>query len=810
MNILKLFHHVTAKPLHHAEDKQHTKKSFPTFKPVIDELKQHIKQNSQRTKLTPKRLLPRNKVTHTPTQDASALLSTITSGPYSTKSAVKISRDILREGPNTTTLVKLYKKTKDHVSQDEAEVLFFSRIAFELRDHILRLASDRSIAPSTLLQLCEKNEVHDLSSSLQKMIKGREVLLPMVKKTDAVGIDVLGNYSLQAPLNPAKKEQKPLKVLHSSIEYEKAQVGGIGAFTKSLLSAQNHDRSKQDARIITPFYDFYLKEYPEAKFVTTIEHYYKDKMVVSSVYKVMSQNGTVPQYLIKPPLEHTELFDVETQANIYKSFPGSSLGDRFISFFSHAATAFGARHIGNGKATKPFDVFHFQSPFCCGLAPKSIHDHYNPWRKAAGLTDLSMAQSMHSTGYDDQLIYNESYARSLYQDAGLKKPKSSGQNIQALAYRYIHMAIHVSKALATLAKDEAAYGLEQFTRKKSEHKRMVGVQNGINTSAFNPTNAAILGRYAFTEDEKGDIDFKTQRKALKQELYDHGIIPDPKKPLFTFIGRFSLEKGIGTLPAMVERVLKEGGQCLIAGLLQQCKDSNTIIAQMQKLEKKYPLSLKICTDLKDQLTPFADSEVQTGKLMRLATDFALVPSHKEAGGLIPKEFWCMGTPVITSNVEGIQDNCRSLGDIHHSKTVTRSSFNAFTYKNFIFDDGSNAKPAKKAISAAMRYYRQDGKNRDYNRIRKESAVFDWHHKDGPLKEMNEAYRRACQPMSQKEQQEMKDIKYSITWINLKKAKEHTLALLGRFFRKAQRDLLSVLSSPYTLIKKVSKYFSQKQ
>lgn len=620
------------------------------------------------------------------------------------------------------------------VFTDETEVI--KHILFEIRDQILKEASKNPSNIKHMIDVAQQLQLPKLEKEIIKVDQRKPILLALIKKTNRVNSQNWKYFKLHKEIAKAKQANngKSYRSLIATLEYRGASVAGVASVTTSLskfMSEEGHD-----IRVITPCYDTYVEMYPETKFVTTIEHYYKGKWITSSIYKVWTQDNKVPQYLLKPDYEFSQLMEIGKSNLVYQD----NLQDR-TTFLSSAVAGFASRYNGR-KHQKQFDLLHTHSFY---LTPclKLMKEVYSPKRKKANLSHVSLAEHIHGTGYFEQGSW---ISKKAFTDQGLEAP--SIVNLQAEGYRYSDIDIHVGEKTAELAKTNAdGYSLEKFVQESSKRGRVCGVQNGVPVESFQPTNRKVFGDFTFSS-QNGVIDFIGGRAKIKKALYDEGIIADPEKPLFMFVGRFTLQKGLDVLPTMIQRIHKEGGQCLIMGIHQGDPIADKDIAALEKLAKKYPGTLKVMTTIEEQKVEFRDSKVSVGTLIRAATFASVMPSHREPGGLVIKEMWASGAIGLTSNAEGIGDNGRGLGksDGKGSKYTTEN-FNAFTYK----DQGNYIHHAERAAYQAMKFYKEtspEKRNEVCNRIYNEAKDnYTW---KSSIKQLESAYAKAVKPLTSEE------------------------------------------------------------
>jgi glycogen synthase len=115
---------------------------------------------------------------------------------------------------------------------------------------------------------------------------------------------------------------------------------------------------------------------------------------------------------------------------------------------------------------------------------------------------------------------------------------------------------------------------------------------------------------------------------------------DPAKPVVTYIGRITIEKGAGFLEDSLKACQAKGVNFVIMGIptgpgMQELCDD---------LQRRYP-DVPIMTTM--------DAQGEIGNIVRSATDVGLCLSHHEAFGLILAEHQAYGASVVSANVGGV-------------------------------------------------------------------------------------------------------------------------------------------------------------
>lgn len=140
-------------------------------------------------------------------------------------------------------------------------------------------------------------------------------------------------------------------------------------------------------------------------------------------------------------------------------------------------------------------------------------------------------------------------------------------------------------------------------------------------------------------------------------------------PLFAFIGRVTRQKGVHLILEAVEALLYEYNfniQFLVGGMADSKEEYGKYCAgKMKYLSHKYPHCFWSNPD-----HFFSD-----GPLVNIGSDFAMMPSMFEPGGIVQHEFFCGGTPVVTFCTGGLKDTVFEFDQ----KTLKGNGFNFMSY-----------------------------------------------------------------------------------------------------------------------------------
>lgn len=127
-------------------------------------------------------------------------------------------------------------------------------------------------------------------------------------------------------------------------------------------------------------------------------------------------------------------------------------------------------------------------------------------------------------------------------------------------------------------------------------------------------------------------------------------LPDLDTPILLFVGRIERLKGIDTLlesVAVVSRYCSGRDlKVLIVGGGGQTEDENAELRRVVELHRDL--------NLEDQVEFVGSKPQEMLPLYYSAADVTIMPSHYESFGLVAVEAMASGTPVIASNVGGLQ------------------------------------------------------------------------------------------------------------------------------------------------------------
>ena len=148
--------------------------------------------------------------------------------------------------------------------------------------------------------------------------------------------------------------------------------------------------------------------------------------------------------------------------------------------------------------------------------------------------------------------------------------------------------------------------------------------------------------------EKTNNDRKGTKKYIQTHYFGYGDL-DLNVPVFSFIGRLTSQKGVDLILDSAEYFIQKTTQkinILVGGVGNQSDPYyKECVNKINYLKEKYPNSFWANPN-----EFFTD-----GPAINLGSDFGLMPSVFEPGGLVQHEFFVAGTPVIAHRTGGLKD-----------------------------------------------------------------------------------------------------------------------------------------------------------
>lgn len=169
---------------------------------------------------------------------------------------------------------------------------------------------------------------------------------------------------------------------------------------------------------------------------------------------------------------------------------------------------------------------------------------------------------------------------------------------------------------------------------------------------------------------KDEAKIKIQKKYFKYESGDLSV------PLFSFVGRITQQKGVILILDAVENLINKfnGKVTILVGGMGNPKDPYCINCanKIRYLRDKYCYSFWA-----DPNEFFLD-----GPLINLGSDFGLMPSVFEPGGIVQHEFFIASTPVLAFKTGGLKDTVIEFD--YNTDKGNGILFECHNYNDFIY------------------------------------------------------------------------------------------------------------------------------
>ena len=162
------------------------------------------------------------------------------------------------------------------------------------------------------------------------------------------------------------------------------------------------------------------------------------------------------------------------------------------------------------------------------------------------------------------------------------------------------------------------------------------------------------------------------KKYIQQKYFLYNDM-DPTVPVFSFIGRITEQKGVSLILDAVDDMVKAtGGKInILVGGTGDISDPyvNTCFKKIGFLKEKYPYSFWA------EPNKYFDDGIKINK----GSDFGLMPSLFEPGGIVQHEFFIAGAPVIAFRTGGLKDTVFEFN-------YENNSGNGLTFDNHNYND----------------------------------------------------------------------------------------------------------------------------
>ncbi|APJ04654.1 glycogen/starch synthase [Silvanigrella aquatica] len=647
------------------------------------------------------------------------------------------NNEVKFENLNDKELVKLYDTMQDCKGKGQN---IFSLLNIETKDSIWRRA------------LSNETSLNNFKNSLKKYnefnFNNENVFFNLVKiNPDKENFSnyqiekIIGSHITKSDLtNTNKLKFKKLNVLQVSIEAHNVIIGGIGTVLNGLIKAQNQHvdpvSGKKDINAIeiTPFYDILKRDNSgEYEFVGYVKNFLDNKLYTTTVYKIKTPSE-ITQYLVQPDPKYNgyDLFYLNEEKNLY----GKMLTQKNLEYFSSSVAAIATLYHGKNGGEN-IDILHSHI-YPSGFANVLVKKLYNPLRKKVGLPKIYTAMTVHGAT-DEKGIYQSNFLNHVGFE---KKPSSPEISLHILSLIESDIINAVSKGVINsyISDDpNVSFQMADAYTHLLKINRFVGIANGIDLENFNPIDKKVLGSLHVAADLS---DLAAKKWEAKKILYDAGIISSPTKPLFLYVGRFAPEKGMELFSPFVNYIAKHNGQTVIMGKIID----TSLNKFLDNLKNSNIPDLKIYTDVKnDQLKILSSVNASKGNLIRFASDFTFIPSIFETFGIIAVEGLVMGSNLITTNVQGLQDITIPYNPI----TKNIDTFNSVIFKrdNDISISSANMTAALDIFNQTWNTLTAEKKEEVQKRAIEYAQKFSWTATGGACDQYKTLYIKAMEPLS---------------------------------------------------------------
>ncbi|HIG74105.1 MAG TPA: glycogen synthase [Bacteroidetes bacterium] len=352
--------------------------------------------------------------------------------------------------------------------------------------------------------------------------------------------------------------------------------------------------------------------------------------------------------------------------------PFANADDRFPAFQLCALDWLATALAGTDRQP---DVLHLHDHHT-GLIPAlAAHDG-----RFAALRDTPTVFTIHSADHQGWAPWH------VWEKTGASVPdahtfQQNGDTLNAMraALRFADRITTVSPTYAQelQASDEMAHGLADAFRQRAES--FSGIVNGVDGADWDPSTDRHLPATYSADDLAGKAETK---RAVCAEL---GL--DPSRPLVTFVGRLTREKGAEILKGLVWRLLDEtdAAFALLGSGAPEHEDG------LRHLDHH-----AASTGRRDRLSVTLAFDNALAHRIYAAGDLFLMPSRSEPCGLGQLYAMAYGTPPVVHAVGGLRDTVIPWD----GRGGTGFAFDAFTE-----DAAAHATRAALAVAADEASYR---------------------------------------------------------------------------------------------------------
>lgn len=437
-----------------------------------------------------------------------------------------------------------------------------------------------------------------------------------------------------------------MKVLHVSSEcYPAAKAGGMGDVVGSL--PKYLEKHGVDASVVIPKYDM---------------TWFKDKAYETVYAGSFFQHGDHIQFGIQKVRKHGLDFDFYVadipgkfdRNSVYLAADGKGFRDEVQRNLSFQRAVL----LWLNDESTSFDLVHCHDHMT-GLIPFFMKFGY----EFRSLQEMPSFYTIHNAAYYGMFSWEHvqilppfegRHAGFLDWDDNIHSLASAvrcASMTNTVSPNYMEEISNVNNSLAYLF--------------SAEKHKCIGILNGIDNDEWNPKTDSLV-KYNHV---KSMDDFKKKNKQIFAKEY--GL--DPSKAWFSFIGRFSHQKGVDTITPAIREVLKRGGEACF------------IILGSGDKQLEYEIS---SIETPGLIKTFIMYNEAIAHEIYACSDFILMPSRFEPCGLNQMFAMRYGTVPVVRATGGLKD------------TVNESPENG---TGFVYD-ASNAWELAQAMTRALSTY----------------------------------------------------------------------------------------------------------
>ena len=454
---------------------------------------------------------------------------------------------------------------------------------------------------------------------------------------------------------PSSSHPEALKILFIASEAEPlVKVGGLGDVAGSLppalmaLDQSEVEGKRLDVRLVIPFHGAVRQKITNPELVATFDILRNHQPVNAQVF--YTRQGQVPTYLIAGP-------PIPPEAPVYSQ--DNRLDTEKYIFFSLAALEL-CKAIGWIP-----DILHANDwHTACAVYGLALHRQSQPeFAKTRSVLTVHNLPFLGADAPDILAAYGlpssqdprlPDWARAMPLPLGLQ----AADQIVAVSPKY-------AKEILTA---EFGSGLQDFL--KSRKKSILGILNGLDQVAWDPSNDAYLPTCYGADDI-------SQRQLNKKALLSSFALPEQADvPLIIMVTRMDRQKGVDLAIEALQASLKLPWQALFLGTGDPVFEN-----ACRSLEAAMPDRFRTAIKFDNKLA----------HTMYAGADILLMPSRYEPCGLSQMIAMRYGCIPLARSTGGLKDS------IHDNQDVTSST-------GFLFKPSTPLALVKTLKRAIERYY----------------------------------------------------------------------------------------------------------